>query len=57
VLKKLAKVIHCGRSQAYDLVNRGEIRSIRIGRSLRIPTAAIREVLTGTSAADPKLST
>jgi excisionase family DNA binding protein len=33
------------RSAAYEAVRRGEIPSLRFGRSLRIPTAAARRLL------------
>ncbi|MDO4175124.1 MAG: helix-turn-helix domain-containing protein [Eubacteriales bacterium] len=32
-----------GRNAAYQLVNTGQIRSIRIGRTIRIPQAALLE--------------
>jgi excisionase family DNA binding protein len=44
---ELAKVFRCGRNQAYDLVKSGTIRSVRIGKAIRVPTSAIREFLAG----------
>jgi excisionase family DNA binding protein len=41
-----AKVLRIGRSMAYNAVKSGDIRSIKIGRRLLVPTAAIRELLT-----------
>ncbi len=34
-----------GRSAAYEAAGRGEIPTIRFGRSLRVPTAALRRLL------------
>jgi excisionase family DNA binding protein len=48
---QLARMIGCGRTQAYGLVNSGEIRSIKIGNRHFIPTAVVRELLQGTDAA------
>lgn len=42
---ELADVLHIGRNATYDLVNSGEIRCIRIGRSIRIPQSALLEYL------------
>lgn len=44
---ELARVLSCGRNQAYDLVRSGQVRSIRIGRAFKVPTAAIRQLLEG----------
>lgn len=37
--------LHLGRSAMYDAINRGEVPSIRIGRLIVIPTAALRRML------------
>lgn len=42
---QLAEVLQIGRNSAYDLVKSGQIRSIRIGRTIRIPQAALLEYL------------
>jgi excisionase family DNA binding protein len=34
-----------GRSAAYEAVRRGELPSLRFGRSLRVPTARLRVLL------------
>jgi excisionase family DNA binding protein len=39
-----------GRNQAYAAVHNGEVRSVRLGRSIRIPRAALEELVLG---ADP----
>jgi excisionase family DNA binding protein len=48
---EFAKIIGCGRSQAYETVRTGKVRSIRIGNRYWVPTDAIRELLQGTNAA------
>lgn len=40
-----AKILQIGRNSAYDLVKSGQIRSIRIGRTIRIPQAALFDYL------------
>lgn len=42
---ELASVLHIGRNAAYDLVNTGKIRSIRIGKNIRIPQSALLDYL------------
>lgn len=42
---ELAKVLGIGRNAAYSLVNSGEIRSIRIGKNIRIPQFALMDFL------------
>ena len=37
----LASLLRIGRNAAYQLVKDGDIQSIRIGRSIRIPRAAL----------------
>ena len=45
---ELAAVLHIGRNAAYDLVNTGKIRSIRIGKNIRIPQSALLDYLNHT---------
>lgn len=40
-----AALARIGRNAMYDAVNRGDIQSVRIGRSIRIPKAALRRFL------------
>lgn len=40
-----AKRLGIGRNQAYDAVRRGELPSIRIGKRIVIPTAALDRML------------
>lgn len=42
-----ANVLGIGRTAAYEAVRRREIPSIRIGRSVRVPIAAIDKMLGG----------
>lgn len=42
---EMAEILHIGRNSAYALVNSGAIRSIRIGRNIRIPQAALLDYL------------
>jgi excisionase family DNA binding protein len=44
---EVSSIIGCSRSSAYEAVRRGELPSLRIGRRLLIPTARLREMLTG----------
>jgi excisionase family DNA binding protein len=41
-------VMGCGRSQAYQFIRQGGIRTLRIGNRILIPTSAIRSMLDGT---------
>ena len=40
-------ILRCGRNQAYELIQRGEIRSVRIGRAVRVTREALEEFLAG----------
>ena len=46
-----AAALGIGRATAYEAVRRGEIPSIRLGRRIVVPTAAIVRLLDGTPAA------
>jgi excisionase family DNA binding protein len=50
-VEEAAKVLHIGRTQAYRAVRSGELRSIRIGKRVLVPTIAIRELLNGETSA------
>lgn len=45
-VEDLMPILGIGRNTAYELVRSGQIRSIRIGRQLRIPKDAVQEYLT-----------
>jgi excisionase family DNA binding protein len=40
-----AAILRVGRNQLYQAVGRGELRAIRIGRSIRIPKHALLDLL------------
>lgn len=42
---QLAKALQIGRNAAYNLIHSGQIRSITIGRSIRIPRSALLDYL------------
>jgi excisionase family DNA binding protein len=42
-----AKLLGVSVSQCYNLVNRGDIESIRLGHSLRIPARALEKIAAG----------
>jgi len=44
-LDDLVPILGMGRSSIYNAVARGEIPVIRLGRRLRVPTAALRRML------------
>ena len=44
---EVAAFLSVGRSAAYEAVRRGQIPSRRVGRNLRVPTAALRRWLAG----------
>lgn len=44
-VEDLMPILGIGRNTAYELVRSGKIRSIRIGRQLRIPKDALAEYL------------
>ena len=44
-VEELAQVLRIGRNTAYGMVRRGEVRSLRCGARIIIPTAAVRELL------------
>ena len=46
-VKDLMPVLDIGRNTAYELVRSGQIRSVRVGRKLRIPKQAVEDFLAG----------
>lgn len=44
-VSELAKVLRIGRNSAYQLISDGTIRSIHVGRSIRIPRTALVQYL------------
>ena len=46
-VEDLMPVLDIGRNTAYELVRSGQIRSVRVGRKLRIPKQAVEDFLAG----------
>ena len=44
---ELAAELRIGRNSAYNMVRSGQIRSVRIGRNIRIPRDAVDSFLAG----------
>lgn len=42
---EVAQLLDCGRSTVFDAVRRNELPSIRLGRRILIPKAALHELL------------
>jgi excisionase family DNA binding protein len=42
-VEEAAEQLRLGRSTVFDLIRSGELRSVKIGRSRRIPLDALRE--------------
>jgi excisionase family DNA binding protein len=51
-IPEAGRVLRIGRSAAYEAARRGEIPTIRLGRSLRVPRAALERLLAGEPADD-----
>lgn len=49
-VEELSEMLRIGRNNAYALIKSGEIHSVRIGKQLRIPKAAIIAFITRTPA-------
>ena len=45
-VEEAGQLLRIGRSAAYEAVRRGQIPSLRIGRSVRVPRHALEEMLT-----------
>lgn len=48
-VEDLIPILRVGRNTAYELVRCGQIRSIRVGKQLRIPKEALIEYLSTTT--------
>jgi excisionase family DNA binding protein len=48
-VEEAAKVLRIGRTQAYRAVHSGELRHVKIGKRVLVPTSAIRLLLEGGS--------
>lgn len=45
-IEELQKVLQVGRNKAYELVRTGKIKSVRVGKQIRIPEKYLDEFLT-----------
>jgi len=50
-VSEAATALSISRSKAYELVANGSLRAVRIGRSVRVPAEAIREIAAPTDTA------
>jgi len=46
-LQEAAKILGIGRNQAYEAAKRGEIPSIKVGKRVLVPRAALERLLRG----------
>ena len=46
-VEDLMPILGIGRNTAYELVRSGQIRSVKVGKQIRIPKEALREYLSG----------
>jgi excisionase family DNA binding protein len=46
-VKTAAEMLDVSKSQVYNLINAGALRSVKVGKSIRIPAQAVREMATG----------
>jgi excisionase family DNA binding protein len=44
-VSEVAAILRVGRNQLYEAVARGELPAVRIGRTIRIPTTALRDLV------------
>lgn len=49
---ELAKMLRIGRNTAYDLVNSGQIQSVKVKNQIRIPKDSVIAFIKGKSASD-----
>ena len=50
-VREVAAILRCGRNQAYELIRDGQLRSVRIGRAIRVTREALEEFKAGREAA------
>jgi excisionase family DNA binding protein len=50
-VEEVVRILSLGRSQVYKLITSGELRSIKIGRSRRIPREALVDFVASLEAA------
>ena len=44
-VREVAERLRLSRSKVYELINLRELRTVKIGRCVRVPEAAVRELL------------
>jgi excisionase family DNA binding protein len=44
-VKDLSRILNCGRTKAWELVNTHQIRTVRVGRLVRLEPKAIEEFI------------
>jgi excisionase family DNA binding protein len=47
--EEVARALGVGRTLVFELIRTGELRSVKIGKSRRMPTEAMREYVAGLS--------
>ena len=50
-IEEAAKALGIGRNQAYEAARKGEIPTVRIGKRILVPVAALERLLAGESVA------
>lgn len=55
-VEEVAAELRIGRRQAYQLVRSGRLYGVRIGRTVRVPRAAVERFLNGEEAEPPSLA-
>ena len=53
--QEAADVLGVGRTKLYELINRGELRPVHIGRSLRLPVAELERFVEGLRSNHPSV--
>jgi excisionase family DNA binding protein len=51
-VREVAAQLGISRSFAYDLIARGELQAVRVGRRLLVPESAVRHIVHADPAAD-----
>jgi excisionase family DNA binding protein len=51
-LRETREILSCSRTTIYKLAAEGSLRTIRLGRAIRVPRSAIEELLAGQGKVD-----
>ena len=54
-ITQAAQIIGCGRSKMYELINRGQLETVRIGRRHLVRVSSLRSLVQVGTAADQQL--